>query len=265
MSYNHVSFIGARVAGAPTYTPAHVGADGKNIRQMCTFSIYQNINGKPSRFRVTAWGKMADVVARSCAAGKELMIEAETHSYKGKIPVPNQAQGAPLTFVLDGQNQPIMVEKTGFVLRKLLFGNDSNKQIAFEIQNGMRPPLWNVNGNPDEVAWKNVCNQRNACQFTPGQTQFGYAQVRLPVGQLVDPAVFNKPAAGAYTAPVNTGTAQTNGFQGVTAAPAKLYNAQGAEIDVQGNPVIVNGAQMGFAAPLKPAETVVAAGTGFSM
>lgn len=260
MSYNHVSFIGARVAGAPTYTPAHIGAQGKPVRQMATINVYQNINGKPSKFRLTAWGKMADVVARSCAAGKELMIEAEAHSYKGKIPVPNQAQGAPLTFVLGADNQPIMIEKTGFVLRRILFGADSDKQVAYEIQNGMRPPLWNVSGHPDQAAWKNVCNQRNAVQFTPGQTQFGYAQIRLPAGQLVDPATFNKPAADGtsvvgtaqYVAP---GPVQANGFQGVQA------------MNADGTPVIVNGAQMGYAAPIDPVQgnTQVVAGNGFKM
>lgn len=273
-SHNSATLIGCRVAGAPTYTPAYMPNGGqKPVRQMATMTVYQNINGKPSKFRVTAWGKMADVVARSCAPGKEITLMCEIHSYQGKIPVPNQAQGAPLNFILGPDNQPIMVEKTGFVVRRIHFGQDSDKQIQFEIQNGMRPQMWNVAGHPDNVAWKNTCQQRNATQFAPGMNQFGYAIVRTPNGQLVDPATINnanfnsqaggQPAGGGWGGN-GTGTGQYQQNGGGNQGGQQPAGFQGVN---QNGQYEVHGQEMGYPAGQQGGGQAAGAqgGTGFVM
>lgn len=244
-SLNNVTFVAARVAGAPTYTPQHVPAGGdvnKPNRAMCTFKVFQNINGKPSKFAITAFGKMADVIARSAATGKELTLFCECHSYQGKIPVPNLAPGAPLSFITGQDGQAILVEKTGFILRRIHFGADSDKTVQTEIQRGERPALWNVAGHADNLAWKTLCQQRNAIEYRADMTNFGYAIVRTPNGQIA----VNAPVAAAPVA----------GFQGTAqyAAPVAA-------------PVIVNGANMGYQAPpVAPVAPVPAVqGGGFAM
>lgn len=248
-SLNNVTFVAARVAGAPSYTPQYVPAGGdvnKPNRAMCTFKVFQNINGKPSKFAITAFGKMADVIARSAATGKELTLFCECHSYQGKIPVPNTAPGAPLNFITGQDGQAILVEKTGFILRRIHFGADSDKTVQTEIQNGQRPALWNVAGHADNLAWKTVCQQRNALEYRADMTNFGYAIVRQPNGQIVSAAVnVSTPAAGFQ------GTAQYNAAPVVPAAP-----------------VNVNGVNMGYqtpaVAPVAPVTAPVASG-GFAM
>lgn len=207
MSFNTVTLVGCRVAGTPVYTPSHIPT-GKTepIRQMASFSIYQNLNGNtPSRFRVTAWGNLADVIAKSCAPGKELTLSCELNSYKGKIPIPNQTVGQPVQFIMGPDGQPITIEKVGLTVRRIMFGQDSNKQIAAEIQRGERKPLWNVEGHPDNIAWKETCNMRNSIQYTPGMTKFGYAEVRQPNGQIVQ-----------TQQPTTSYPQYTQGFTGVT-------------------------------------------------
>ncbi len=240
-SLNTVTFVAARVAGAPTYTPQHVPVGGdvnKPNRAMCTFKVFQNINGKPSKFAITAFGKMADVIARSAATGKELTLFCECHSYQGKIPVPNQAPGGALNFITGQDGQAILVEKTGFILRRIHFGADSDKTVQTEIQNGQRPALWNVAGHADNLAWKTVCQQRNAIEYRADMTNFGYAIVRTPNGQIV----------ASNTAPAAT----TAGFQGT----AQYATGPAAP----GTPVVVNGANMGYQAP-----AAAAPGGGFAM
>ena len=48
-SINIMTLIGVRVAGPATYTPAHIPASGKPMRQMATMNVYQNIKDKTSK------------------------------------------------------------------------------------------------------------------------------------------------------------------------------------------------------------------------
>ena len=220
MSANHVELLGCRIAGPANYTPAHMPAGGtKPIRQMASFTVFQNINEKTNRFKVTAFGPYADVIAKSGAPGKEIHIFCELNSYKGRVPIPNNGTG-PVNFVTDQTGQPLLIEKVGLTLTKMIFGADSNKQIQQEIQTGQRPPLWNVAGHPDAVAWRDICTQRNSIVYTPGAVTFGYAKVMQPNGQIVDPKMVNNMNPVAMSPA--TGTAQT---------------------------VVVNGQNMGFAPP----------------
>jgi len=213
--FNVVTIVGARVAGTPVYTPSNIPAGKQEpVRAMCNFTVYQNLNdNKPSRFRITAWGKLADVVAKSCAPGKELTLMCEINSYKGKIPVPGLQPGQPVQYITGPEGVPLLIEKVGFTLRRIQFGADSNKQIAAEIQRGERRPFWNVEGHPDNIAWKETCNMRNSIQYTPGMTKFGYAEIKQPNGQIIQ----TQQPTNNYTAQPATSYPQaTQGFTGVT-------------------------------------------------
>lgn len=244
-SINTATFISARLAGTPNYVPAHIPAGAaKPLSARCEFSIFQNINDKSSKFKITAFGKMADVMAKSGSTGKEVTIITKINSFQGRVPV-TDAQGNTQFVVNPATGQPLTIEKTGFILERLSFGADSNKTIAEEIQAGQRPQFWNVAGHQDGETWKQICQQRNAQVFQQGQTMFGFARVSLPQNaQIVDPATMNNmntqyagnPAA-VNTGFQNTGTAQINTVQTPIVNPGPIV----------GNPVIVNGQNMGTA------------------
>jgi len=251
--YNSAHFVGLRIAGNPTYVPSHINAAGKTVQAMCTFTAYQNLKGKSNRFRFTAWGGMADVVARSCCTGKELNIEAGVNSFQGQVVQPD-ATGK-LHVVQNAQGQPIEIEKTGFVVKEIKLGSDSKKTIDNEIQAGIRGVYWQVPGTQDELNWKATCKQRNAAKFDVNSAWFGFAQVRMPKnGQVID---VNTQGGGQ----VNAGTAQ---FAGNMHAVGQAMAPQGQptsgyqqapayqQAPNQAQPVMVNGQNMGY--PIAPQQ-----------
>ncbi len=224
------NLIGVRVAGSPTYTPAHINAAGKTIRQRATFSVYAN--GKDEKdadkFKITAWGRMADSVARSAAPGKKLTLVCAINTFKGRVPYPNANPNAPVQYVTDVQGQPLLIVKTGFTIEEIDYGFDSAALIVNEIRGGHRPQFWNVIGHADEAAWKAVCKQRNDLEYTLNATHFGYAVVQNPNGQIIDWRTIGN-AGTAVVQHVGNPGAINNGF----AMPAA-------------QPVIVNGNNMGY-------------------
>lgn len=232
------TLIGVRVAGDPVYTPAHIPAGGqKPNRQMCTVSVVQNVGEKKNTYKLTAWGVMADVVAKSCAPGKDLTVLCDVHVYQGRVPMP-AAPGAPVNFVMNANGQPLLVSKVGFTIENIHFGADSERQLAAEIQCGARPRFWNVVDHADYAAWKSLKDQRNAIRFAPGLTRFGYAMVKTPNGQIIDPATINN-----YNA---TGTATVNQYAGNPAAVGGGFAMPNSPVAA---PVLVNGQNMGYAMP----------------
>lgn len=182
------SFMGARVAGIAgtpplTYIQAHV-KNGKNINQRCIIPVYINSNkgtnrdgtpGRSDRFRLVAWGKLADICARSLSKGKALDCVYSPHSYEGRI---YDAQG---NMRVDNVGQPITVERVGFTIEKIVFGEDSQKEIDLEVQEGRRPVSWNVPNHPDNALWSKMLQDRQNLQFTGGSV-FGFARVIIPSG-----------------------------------------------------------------------------------
>lgn len=253
-SFNSVNLIGCRVAGKPVYTPAYMPANGGDmVRQKLTFTVYQNLrNDKTSKFKITVWGKLADICARSCGTGKELNISGRLNSFQGKVPMPGQVDGQPVQWVCDAAGNPITVEKVGVTVENIIFGADSDKLVAEEIQSGQRPQFWNVVGHADNIQWKTICQQRNATNYVNGNSAFGYAIVRMPhQGTVVDPNTQGAAAANTQAAPGFQGVAQTAPTQ---AAPAQQ--------------VVVNGQNMGYPvapATQAPAQTAPAGGNSFAM
>jgi len=176
-------FIGARVAGQVTYVLPHT-KNGKVNNQRCIIPVYVNSNkgtnrdgtpGRSDQFRLTAWGKLADICAKSLPKGKALDCICTPHSYEGRI---YDAQG---NMRVDNAGQPITVERIGFTIEKIVFGEESQKEIDLEIAEGRRHPNWNVPAHPDYKAWGELLQTRQGMIYTGGDT-FGFARVIVPSG-----------------------------------------------------------------------------------
>jgi hypothetical protein len=256
--FNSVNLTNCRIAGPATYIPAHTkpGAT-KPTDAQAKFTVYQNIRNKKMEFRITAWGKMADVIARGGSTGKQIHLQCSIHSYRGRVWLPTP-DGAQRQFVTRADGQPLMETKIGFTLEHMNFGVDSSKTIQEEIQSGFRPVGWSDPTQPGYQQWRQICANNNAIQFQPGMTQFGYAKVSQPNGQVVQNNANNNfnqqnqmPNTGAaqqFQQPVapqqnqNFQQANVGGFQGAAQQPV-------APQQNQNNAQYVNGQYVGQAMP----------------
>jgi hypothetical protein len=248
------TILNCRVAGAPNYYPAYIPQNGnKPVRQRCEVAVYENDGDKTNTFRVTAFGKMADIVARSCGTGKQLGLALKTHTFDGKVALPGGQPGTPPNFVIGQDGQPITIKKTGHIIMDISFGADSEKQEVSEIKGGFRPAMWNVKGHPDHQTWKDICAQRNSIEYQPGMTSFGYANVLKPNGQVISSQQLqgmNQQYAGNPQAVGNgfAGMNQQNGY-GPAQRPVQQTPPQQNSWGQQpsANPVFLHGQNVGFA------------------
>jgi len=183
---------GVRVAGQMTYIPATINNDRK-ISQHITIPVIRN--RKPTaaekaalamgqqppkhqtdRFRLTVWGKLADICAKSLPTGRALDVVYEPNSYTGKV---YDAEGR-VRLGVDGQ--PIMVTKVGFTVREIQFGEESTKRIAEEVATTKRPINWNTPGHPEQLAWVNHLKTRQTAMWDGRSATFGFARVSMPAG-----------------------------------------------------------------------------------
>lgn len=222
------SFMGARVAGQITYIQAHV-KNGKNINQRCIIPVYINSNkgtnrdgtpGRSDQFRLVAWGKLADICAKSLPKGKALDCVYSPHSYEGRI---YDAQG---NMRVDNTGQPITVERVGFTIEKIVFGEESLKKIDQEIQEGRRPVNWNVSNHPDVALWTNILQTRQNAQFQGGNV-FGFARVVVPSGPDI---VLTTGQPVQAQAQAQTFQPQGNAMATLPVAPATVDPAQLAQL-----------------------------------
>jgi hypothetical protein len=265
--------MGARVAGLPgvpplTYIQAHV-KNGKNINSRCVIPIYINSNkgtnrdgtpGRSDRFRCVAWGKLADICARSLSKGKAFDCVYSPHSYEGRI---YDAQG---NMRVDNVGQPITVERVGFTIEKIVFGEESQKEIDLEVQEGRRPVSWNIVNHPDNALWSKMLQDRQNLQFTGG-TIFGFARVIVPSGPGISlvtgqPYVPNQGQTQVQPATYvpNQAPATTDPNQLVQLLQQVLgaqtgVNPQSVPVAQNVPPVIPN--QQGYVAPVSPVAPVV--------
>lgn len=206
-----VILTSVRVAGNPDYVPAHIAAGkDKPTSQRAMFRVFHNDGGaKPNVFGCTAWGKLADAIARGAAPGKEIQIRGKLESFDAKV-WEDGPQGKQPSRNPDGTFK--LTTKVGIKVDSIIFGSDSATLITKEIGTGSRPPLFNVIGSQDEMNWKNVCKQRNAEQFVPGAEFFGYAKVMMPA---------NAQLVNMDAAKTGTGYAQPQNNQYQPQAPAQ--------------------------------------------
>jgi hypothetical protein len=227
-SLQNSTFSGLRVAST-NYFPAH-SKNGVNVSQRCTINAFMNIAsrandgaGRNDVIQLTAWGKLGDVCAKSMSPGKEFHCEAKLKTFESRI-FHND------TPVLAPDGTLITTRKIGFSITQLVFGDESAKHIANEIQAGIRPVDWHAAGAPGYVAWREKLKLRNTLVFDPTQPIFGYAKVILPQG----------PGIGAYTP-------QAVGMTGVAGA------VQDAVVNAALNPAVAGAALFQpVAAPVAP-------------
>lgn len=254
-------FAGARVAGQLTYIPAHISG-GKKINSRCVIPIYCNSNhgtdpktgekGRSDSFKFVAWGKLADVCCKSLPKGKALDVITKPQSYPGKV------------FGQDGQPRHdtagvvIVVEKTSFVIHEINFGEESEKVIAEEIQQGRRPINWQNRSHPDYEMWIQILRQRQATVWDGRSQIFGYSRVAVPQGPgIVLDFSANQPAPQQYSNPVQNGYANPNMQQGGfnQNLPNMVANAFGGNQAPAGNPAPLFDSMTGMpiAQPTPPA------------
>lgn len=202
---------GVRVTGELTYIPAYINAAGKRVNAKCIIPVAANshkgthkdkngqtVDGRTDFFDVVAWGKLADIMARSCPKGKALDLLCKPGSYRGKV---FNADGSLRT---DAAGTAIEVTRVSFtVIDSPAYGEDSKEQIAREIAEGVRPQYWDQKGHPDFDLWTSILKARQAAVWDGRSNKFGFARVVLPKGQLD----FSQPGQQAaptqqYTQPV---------------------------------------------------------------
>lgn len=170
------SLVGLRVGkNGVTYIPGY-NKSGQAISALARISAF--CNGKNERhdvFALTAWGKLADICAKSLNAGKEFHCDARPESYEGRV---FDGQGNVVTKT-DGT--PLTVRKVSFRITEIIFGAESNKTVSDEIAAGKRPEDWNVEGSDGQKLWKGILDARNKLAYNGGES-YGYATVRGNTG-----------------------------------------------------------------------------------
>lgn len=212
-------FSGLRNASS-AYHPAH-NKNGVNISQRLVINAFMNIAsrandgaGRNDVISLTAWGKLADVCAKSMSPGKEFNCLAELHVYPGRV-FDND------TMLIRADGTPITTKKMSFTIVRLTFGEESNKHIADEIQKGFRPIDWNQMGSAGNAAWREKLRARSAIMFDPAQPVFGFAKVIPATG----------PGISAYNPALN----QTQPGAVATATPLTAA-VEATVVDAAGQP-----------------------------
>lgn len=194
-------FAGARIAGkhdpnAPAhmiFVPAHL-KNGVFISQRASFSAYVNSNkGKKDAtgkiqadlFNFTAWGKLANAVARGCSVGRALDLFCTPTSYLKPIV---DAAGNP---VMNRNGTQLQIPTVSFRIDNIVFAEEAAEVIAAELREGRRPVGWDDRSNQQaQTYWRQICAENNAVQPNWAAGIFKYARILMPTGQgiqLVDP------------------------------------------------------------------------------
>lgn len=184
------------------YVPAYI-KNGKKINQKITIPVIANSHkggngeGRADAFKLVAWGKLADICARSCSPGKALDVSCDIQSYSGNV----FDQSGQLR--LDATGQPIQVTKISFTIKDIVFGEEADKFIQDEIQRQKRPANWDKKGHPDFETWRQKMITRQSAIWDGKSNTFGFARVFVPQGVQLDlsqPAQTAQPAQQSQTA-----------------------------------------------------------------
>jgi len=204
------SFSGLRVASL-YFTPEY-SKNGNNVSAKLEINAFMNMPGKANGgkginaiIKLTTWGKLAHICAKSMSEGKEFNCTAKMHVFDKRVFMPT-APGQPGTPVLMPDGSPLTVKGTSFTINELTFGEESNKHIAKEIQLNVRPANWNVVGSVEAAQWKEILKARQAIQFDPNAPTgtYGYATIRMPQGAGIGAYIPQGTAAPVQVAPVAT-------------------------------------------------------------
>lgn len=241
-SLQSCSFGGLRVAST-YYTPAY-SKNGDNINAKLEINAFINQPKKTDQIiKLTAWGKLADSCAKSMSKGKEFAaFNCELNVYDKRVFMPSLVAGQPGAPVLKPDGSPLTIKSQSYTIGRLGYGMESEKHIAREIQERVRPVGWNVMGSVEAAQWKEILNARKAIQFDPNSPTgtFGYATIRMPQGVGIGAYIPN----AAQAAPLAVATAAAPLAQPVLATVAV---APVAAAPVVVDPVVV--AAGGFVVP----------------
>ncbi len=151
-------FPGLKV-GACIYYPAY-NKKGHNVKQRIVISA---LTGH-GEMKLTAWGKIADICAKSLSPGKEFHAMAEASA------LPRNS-------------------KAVLVLSRLTFGEDSPNLINYEVMCGRRPVDWCIPNTADHAEWRKQLQTRVDTEYDPKThtLTFGYADVDPRTGFWVGP------------------------------------------------------------------------------
>lgn len=227
------SFSGLRVASL-YFTPEY-SKNGNNISAKLEINAFMNL---PSRandgeglkdqiVKLTCWGKLAHICAKSMSNGKEFNMNGKLRIFDKRVFMPTIA-GQPGTPILKTDGSPLMTKGTSWTIKELTFGEESNKHIAREIQAQVRPIGWNVDGSLEQAQWKETLKARQAIQFDPNSPTgtYGYATIRMPAGAGIGAYIPQANAAAPVQAVLTT---QVAPIVAPAAAPAvvPVVNAGG--------------------------------------
>ena len=237
-SIQSADFGGLRVASL-YFTPEY-SKNNVNISAKLEINAFMNLPGKANGgegrneiIKLTTWGKLAHVCAKSMSEGKEFnCFNCELHVFDKRIFMPSLVAGQPGTPVLLPDGTPLTTKGTSFTIGKLTFGEESNKHIAREIAAGVRPPNWNMAGSVEAAQWIEILKARQAVQFDPNSPTgtYGYATIRMAagagIGAYIPQAVGVAPVAAAPFA----GIPATVAVAPIVAAPIPAVPAQPAVV-----------------------------------
>jgi hypothetical protein len=210
-----------RVAGLMTYIPAHF-LNGKQLSQKVTIPAIVNTGkrgnneGRKDSFLISAWGKYADIIAKSFTNGRAFDAWMTAHSFDKRLwKFVNTPNGGAIQPVVDAQGQQVVCPNfVGFTIQRMIMGEESQKFITGEIEAWMkgdqangRGPNWHVQGHPEYEALRQRRAAKQAEQFNPQSSTFGYARVHLPNGAQVDMSAYTQNQQGVY---VPNGATVTN-------------------------------------------------------
>lgn len=221
-------FSGLRVAGELQYIPGYIRpGDGKEIQARCIIPVYENTakadgsgNSISHSFRLTAWGALADVCAKSLPRGKEFSAIASPRQYKGRVFYSNMQP------VNDINGQPLMTNKVSFNIDDISFGADSHAFLEEEFKELRRGRQWDTPGTQDHANWLQRVAEIKALKYQPGMTRFGYAKVLAPNNT-------STPVATTHPDP-NAVNAAFSGANVTTAQPAPTNIPAGYTVDANG-------------------------------
>jgi len=172
-------FSGVRVAGQLVYVTAN-NINGVQQDQKVTIPVYRNylVNGeeRSDNFNFTVWGKLADVCCKRLSPGMALDIDCEPRPYMGKLFDKNG------NLRLDNTGQAIEVQKTAYKINQIIFGEESEKFIAGDIQKGNRPIEWRNANHPNTIAWKAHLATSKGVSWDGSSKIFGFARVVITKG-----------------------------------------------------------------------------------
>ena len=170
-------FSSVRVASI-AITPAHFNNGGKSVQDRLELIGYTNkfIPGREQKtnvFRFVAWGSMAARLARIASNGRELGIKAEPESYKLER---TDAQGNP---IVGADGKTMVLNMVSFTIENFTPYGESAKTIAADLENNIRKENWHKPGHQDQKDWKAILDRRSATVWKPGQSKFGFAEVKV--------------------------------------------------------------------------------------